>query len=99
MTAEPIEGYDVWLSLDVEKAQNAPYKKAYGVDALPMYFIVDPKTEKVALRWVGGFHRLNPAAIEGYYCAKATLPLTSVRNNSNFASPHASARCPSCALR
>ncbi|HEX9149985.1 MAG TPA: tetratricopeptide repeat protein [Thermoanaerobaculia bacterium] len=47
-------GQFVWLSLDVEKAQNAPYKKAYGVDALPMYFIVDPKTEKVALRWVGG---------------------------------------------
>jgi tetratricopeptide (TPR) repeat protein len=47
-------GQFVWLSLDVEKAQNAPYKKAYGVEALPMYFIVDPKTEKVALRWVGG---------------------------------------------
>jgi Tetratricopeptide repeat len=47
-------GQFVWLSLDVEKAQNAPYRKAYGVDALPMYFIVDPKTEKVALRWVGG---------------------------------------------
>jgi tetratricopeptide (TPR) repeat protein len=47
-------GRFVWLSLDVEKAQNAPYKKKYGADALPMYFVVDPKTEKVALRWVGG---------------------------------------------
>jgi tetratricopeptide (TPR) repeat protein len=47
-------GQFVWLSLDVEKAQNAPYKKKYGADALPMFFVVDPKTEKVALRWVGG---------------------------------------------
>jgi tetratricopeptide (TPR) repeat protein len=47
-------GQFVWLSLDVEKAQNALYKKKYGANALPMYFVVDPKTEKVALRWVGG---------------------------------------------
>ena len=47
-------GQFVWLSLDVEKAQNAPYKKKYGIDALPMYFVVDPKSEGVALRWVGG---------------------------------------------
>jgi tetratricopeptide (TPR) repeat protein len=47
-------GQFVWLSLDVEKPQNAPYKKKYGADALPMFFVVDPKTEKVALRWVGG---------------------------------------------
>ena len=25
-------GQFVWLSLDVEKAQNAPYKKKYGAD-------------------------------------------------------------------
>jgi tetratricopeptide (TPR) repeat protein len=47
-------GQFVWLSLDVEKAENAPYKKKYGADALPTFFVVDPKTEKVALRWVGG---------------------------------------------
>lgn len=47
-------GQFVWLSLDVEKAENAPYKKKYGVDALPTYLVLDPKTEKVALRWVGG---------------------------------------------
>jgi tetratricopeptide (TPR) repeat protein len=47
-------GQFVWLSLDVEKARNAPYKKKYGADALPTFFVLDPKTEKVALRWVGG---------------------------------------------
>ena len=47
-------GQFVWLSLDVEKAENAAYKKRYGVDALPTFLVLDPKTEKVALRWVGG---------------------------------------------
>jgi len=47
-------GQFVWLSLDVEKAENAVHEKRYGVDALPMFFVLDPKTEKAALRWVGG---------------------------------------------
>ena len=47
-------GQFVWLSLDVEKAENAAHKKKYGVDALPTFLVLDPKTEKVALRWVGG---------------------------------------------
>ena len=47
-------GQFVWLSLDVEKTENAVYRKRYGVEALPMFFVVDPKTEKAALRWVGG---------------------------------------------
>jgi tetratricopeptide (TPR) repeat protein len=51
---ERYAGQFVWLSLDVEKAENAAYKKRYGVDALPTYLVLDPKTEKVALRWVGG---------------------------------------------
>ena len=51
---ERYAGQFVWLSLDVEKAENAAYKKRYGVDALPTFLVLDPKTEKVALRWVGG---------------------------------------------
>jgi tetratricopeptide (TPR) repeat protein len=47
-------GQFVWLSLDTEKAENALYKKRYAVDAVPMFFVVDPRTEKVVLRWVGG---------------------------------------------
>ena len=47
-------GQFVWLSLDVEKAENAQYRKKYATDALPMFFVLDPKTEKAALRWVGG---------------------------------------------
>src|SRR6185369_17185135 len=47
-------GQFVWLSLDVEKAENAQYRKKYATDALPMFLVLDPKTEKAALRWVGG---------------------------------------------
>ena len=47
-------GQFVWLSLDVEKAENAPYRKKYGLNELPTFLVLDPKTEKVALRWVGG---------------------------------------------
>jgi len=47
-------GRFVWLEIDTDKRQNAPAKKRLGVVALPTYFIVDPKDETVALRWVGG---------------------------------------------
>jgi tetratricopeptide (TPR) repeat protein len=45
----------VWLEIDTEKRQNAALKKRLGVPALPTYFVVDPVSEQVALRWVGGF--------------------------------------------
>jgi tetratricopeptide (TPR) repeat protein len=47
-------GQFVWLAIDTEKAQNAPFKRRFAVDALPTFFVIDPKTETAALRWVGG---------------------------------------------
>jgi tetratricopeptide (TPR) repeat protein len=47
-------GRFVWLELDNEKAKNASVSKRLDVRALPTYFILDPVTEGVALRWVGG---------------------------------------------
>jgi len=47
-------GRFVWLELDNEKAKNASVSKRLDVRALPTYFILDPVTEDVALRWVGG---------------------------------------------
>ncbi len=47
-------GRFVWLAIDTEKAQNAPLKKKYAVEALPTYFVVDPASETPVLRWVGG---------------------------------------------
>ena len=47
-------GQFVWLAIDTEKKENAAFKKRFGVDALPTFFVLDSKTESVALRWVGG---------------------------------------------
>ena len=47
-------GRFVWLEIDTEKRENAPFRRRYPVEALPTLFIVDPGEERVALRWVGG---------------------------------------------
>lgn len=47
-------GQFVWLEIDTEKAKNASFRKKFPVPALPTFLIVDPASEKVALRWVGG---------------------------------------------
>jgi tetratricopeptide (TPR) repeat protein len=47
-------GQFVWLSIDTERAGNAPFLTKYPVEAWPTYFVLDPKSEKAALRWVGG---------------------------------------------
>lgn len=47
-------GQFVWLSLDTEKAGNAAVKKRLDIAALPTFFVVDGKSERPALRWVGG---------------------------------------------
>jgi len=47
-------GRFVWLSLDMEKAQNAPARKQLGIVAFPTYYVVDPSDGHVALRWLGG---------------------------------------------
>ncbi|HEV8117764.1 MAG TPA: thiol reductase thioredoxin [Thermoanaerobaculia bacterium] len=47
-------GQFVWLSIDTEKAGNAPFLTKYPVQAWPSFFVLDPAKEKVAVRWVGG---------------------------------------------
>src|SRR6266581_8778126 len=47
-------GQFVWLSIDTEKARNAPFLTKYPVQAWPSFFILDSRQESVALRWVGG---------------------------------------------
>ena len=47
-------GQFVWLEMDTEKKENAAFRTKFPVVALPTFFVVDPATEKVALRWVGG---------------------------------------------
>jgi tetratricopeptide (TPR) repeat protein len=47
-------GQFVWLSIDTEKSGNASFLTKFPVEAWPSYFVLDARTEKVALRWVGG---------------------------------------------
>jgi hypothetical protein len=47
-------GQFVWLSIDTEKEQNAPFLTKYPVQAWPSFFVLDSRQESVALRWVGG---------------------------------------------
>ena len=47
-------GRFVWLSIDSEKPQNAPFRKQFAVPALPTFFVIDPQADQAVLRWVGG---------------------------------------------
>lgn len=47
-------GRFVWLEIDVEKAQNAAFRTQFPIRALPTYFVIEPESEQVLLRWVGG---------------------------------------------
>ncbi|HMF10231.1 MAG TPA: tetratricopeptide repeat protein [Thermoanaerobaculia bacterium] len=47
-------GQFVWLSINTEKKENAPVLAKFPVEAWPSFFVVDPQSEKVVLRWVGG---------------------------------------------
>lgn len=47
-------GRFVWLAVDTEKEHNAPVQVKFPMDAWPTLLVVDPKDERVALRWVGG---------------------------------------------
>lgn len=47
-------GRFVWLSLDMEKAANAPARKQIGITAFPTLYVVDPEDGHVAIRWLGG---------------------------------------------
>lgn len=47
-------GQFVWLSIDTEKAQNAPFVHKYPIRAWPSLYVIDPHKETVVLRWVGG---------------------------------------------
>lgn len=47
-------GRFVWLSINTEKATNAGFLRKFPVQVWPSFYIIDPKLEKVAIRWVGG---------------------------------------------
>jgi tetratricopeptide (TPR) repeat protein len=46
-------GRFVWLEIDAERRENAALRKRLAITALPTFYVLDPKDERVALRWVG----------------------------------------------
>src|SRR5262245_11382454 len=46
-------GRFVWLSINTDKAQNAPFKRQFPLEAMPSFFVIDPAAETVTIRWVG----------------------------------------------
>jgi tetratricopeptide (TPR) repeat protein len=47
-------GRFVWLSINTEKRENAAVLAKFPVQAWPSFYVIDPKSEKVVLRYVGG---------------------------------------------
>ena len=45
-------GRFVWLSLDMEKAKNAPARKQIGITAFPTLYVVDPASGDGGVQWV-----------------------------------------------
>jgi tetratricopeptide (TPR) repeat protein len=46
-------GQFVWLAINVEDEKNAPFLVKFPFEAVPIFAVVDPKDESVALRLVG----------------------------------------------
>src|SRR3990172_1738392 len=46
-------GQFVWLDLNTDLTTNESVLQKHEADALPTFMVVDPKDEKVVLRWVG----------------------------------------------
>ncbi len=51
---ERYAGRFVWLSLNTEAAESAPFLKRYPISALPTLLVLDAKHDAVTLRYIGG---------------------------------------------
>ena len=47
-------GRFVWLSVNTEKRENAAVLGKFPVNVWPSFYVIDPATEKIVFRWVGG---------------------------------------------
>jgi hypothetical protein len=43
----------VWLAIDTEKAENATFLDKFTMQAWPTLWVIDPKTEKATMKWLG----------------------------------------------
>ena len=69
-------GRFVWLELNTDLTANEPVLQKHEADALPTFLVVDPRDEKVVLRWVGSFTVSQAEAFlaEAYEKAKGSAP-------------------------
>jgi tetratricopeptide (TPR) repeat protein len=47
-------GRFVWLAIDTENEKNAPFLRKFPISVWPTLLVIDPKTETIALRYLGG---------------------------------------------
>jgi tetratricopeptide (TPR) repeat protein len=71
-------GRFVWLSIDTEKAKNAKFLTKFPISVWPTLLVVDPKSENVALRYVGGanVNQLTKLLDDGVRVVAAKAPVT-----------------------
>jgi hypothetical protein len=43
----------VWLSIDTEQPRNAAFLERFPIDTWPTFLVVDPRTEKPVVKWLG----------------------------------------------
>lgn len=43
-----------WAAVDIEKPENATFRKDFVLEGFPTFYIVDPADGRVVLRWIGG---------------------------------------------
>jgi tetratricopeptide (TPR) repeat protein len=46
-------GQFVWLAIDGEKPVNAEFRRRYRIPAYPTFYVIDPASGDVLIRWVG----------------------------------------------
>src|SRR5512136_2633053 len=48
-----LAGRFVWLEIDTEKEGNVPFLEKFPIEVWPTFLVVDPATERPALKWLG----------------------------------------------
>jgi thiol-disulfide isomerase/thioredoxin len=49
----PLAGDFVWLALDTERPESAPFLERFKMQVWPTLWVIDPKTEIPLLKWLG----------------------------------------------
>src|SRR5262249_55509641 len=64
----------VWLSIDTEKAENAPFMARHPISIGPTLMIIDPETEQTVMRWPGsaGPQQLIKILDDGEHAARGS---------------------------